>query len=116
MKQQDPYIKLSNPGNEPPEIVINFNNVRKVLATLNALNHKLRERILDRLDDLDDAATLENIMIQMRLDKSVVQEHLKILLRNQIILTTRNAANEVIYYQNDERLLQVIKFVDELNQ
>lgn len=116
MKQQNPYIKLSNPGNEPPEIVINFHHVKKALTTLNALNHKLRERLLEHLDDLNDAATLENIMIQMRLEKAVVQEHLKVLLRNKIIIAVKNAANEMIYYRNDEKLVQVKKFIDDLNQ
>jgi len=116
MKQQNPYIKLSNPGKDPSEIIINFNNVRKVLSTLRALNHKSRERLLEHLDDLNDAATLENITYQMRLEKTIVQEHLKILLRNEIIIAEKNAANQMVYYRNDEKLLQVKKFVDDLNQ
>ena len=75
-------------------------------------NHKLRQKIIDILDD-SDTMTVTDIYIKLRLEQSVASQHLAILRRAGVVLTERHG--KFIYYSLDnDRLSQISRLVEEL--
>ena len=84
---------------------------RQVLV-LRAVNHKLRQRIIEVLDESDNM-TVTDIYIKLRLEQSVASQHLAILRRAGVVVTDRQG--KFIYYSLDkERLNQISKLIEGL--
>jgi DNA-binding transcriptional ArsR family regulator len=76
------------------------------------VNHKLRQRIIDLLED-GSAMTVTDIYIKLRLEQSVASQHLAILRRAGVVATDRQG--KFIYYSLDkERLSQISSLVEDL--
>ena len=94
------------------EIQLDYADLRKAVLVLRAVNHKLRQRIIDLLED-SDTMTVTDIYIKLRLEQSVASQHLAILRRAGVVLTERQG--KFIYYSLDKnRLNQISVLVEEL--
>lgn len=94
------------------EIQLDYADLRKAVLVLRAVNHKLRQRIIDLLED-SDTMTVTDIYIKLRLEQSVASQHLAILRRAGVVLTERQG--KFIYYSLDKnRLNQISVLVEDL--
>lgn len=93
-------------------IHLDYGDLRKAVLVLRAVNHKLRQRIIDLLET-NDNMTVTDIYIKLRLEQSVASQHLAILRRAGVVDTRREG--KFIYYSLDkERLSQISKLVEDL--
>ncbi len=93
-------------------VKLDYQELKKAVLVLRAINHKLRQRIIELLEE-NNSLTVTDIYIKMRLEQSVASQHLAILRRAGIVLTTRNG--KFIYYSlNKNRLAQISELVEEL--
>lgn len=99
--------------NETPDTLkINFHNLKKAAMVLRALNHKLRQQILN-LIETENKITVTEIYVRMRLEQSVASQHLAILRRAGIVTTQRDG--KFIYYTvNHKRIEEINQFVQNL--
>ncbi len=94
------------------EIRLDYADLRKAVLVLRAVNHKLRQRIIDLLEE-SQTMTVTDIYIKLRLEQSVASQHLAILRRAGVVLTERQG--KFIYYSLDtDRLDQISKLVEDL--
>ena len=108
-KQKEGNVILKK-GSE--DIQLDYAELRKAVLVLRAVNHKLRQRIIDLLEE-GESMTVTDIYIKLRLEQSVASQHLAILRRAGVVSTTRNG--KYIYYALDnDRLSQIARLVEEL--
>lgn len=108
-KQKNDLVNLKNGRGE---VQLDYSMLRKAVLVLRAVNHKLRQRIVDLLED-SDTMTVTDIYIKLRLEQSVASQHLAILRRVGVVITDRQG--KFIYYSLDRgRLTQINKLVEEL--
>ena len=94
------------------DIKLDYAELRKAVLVLRAVNHKLRQRIIDLLEE-SDSLTVTDIYIKLRLEQSVASQHLAILRRAGVVDTERQG--KLIHYSlNKDRLSQISRLVDEL--
>ncbi len=94
------------------DIHLNYADLRKAVLVLRAVNHKLRQRIIDLLEE-SESLTVTDIYIKLRLEQSVASQHLAILRRAGVFATEREG--KFIYYSLDrDRLGQISRLVEEL--
>ncbi len=94
------------------DIELDYAELRKAVLVLRAVNHKLRQSIVDLLDE-NTKMTVTDIYIKLRLEQSVASQHLAILRRAGVVTTERQG--KFIYYGIDkERLNQISRLVEEL--
>lgn len=91
---------------------INYNNVKKAALILRAINHKLRQQIIELIAS-ESRITVTEIYVKLRLEQSVASQHLAILRRAGILKTTREG-KYIFYTVNDKRIAQINEFVQEL--
>ncbi|MFT4665831.1 MAG: DNA-binding transcriptional ArsR family regulator [Polaribacter sp.] len=94
------------------DIQLDYAELRKAVLVLRAINHKLRQNIIDLLE-ANDQMTVTDIYIKLRLEQSVASQHLAILRRAGVVATERQG--KFIYYSLDQnRLNQISRLVEEL--
>lgn len=94
------------------DIPLDYLELRKAALVLRAVNHKLRQRIIDLLDE-NKSMTVTDIYVKLRLEQSVASQHLAILRRAGVVRTDRQG--KFIFYSLDkERLGQISSLVEEL--
>ncbi len=94
------------------DIQLDYADLRKAVLVLRAVNHKLRQRIIDLLEE-SDTMTVTDIYIKLRLEQSVASQHLAILRRAGVVITERQG--KFIYYSLDRnRLAQISQLVEDL--
>ena len=110
MKKRNETITLKKGG--PKEVSLDYADLRKAVLVLRAVNHKLRQRMIDLLED-SDPMTVTDIYIKLRLEQSVASQHLAILRRAGVVVTERQG--KFIYYTiNKNRLGQISTLVEDL--
>ncbi len=93
-------------------IKIDYNQLRKAVLVLRSVNHKLRQNIIQLLDE-HKRLTVTEIYVKLRLEQSVASQHLAILRRSGVVNTERDG--KFIYYAlNHERIEEIGKLVEEL--
>lgn len=106
---------ITNELQEAPSVIslnINHHNLRKAVLVLRALNHKLRQQILQLIDS-ESKITVTEIYVKLRLEQSVASQHLAILRRVGIVNTERDG--KFIYYTvNHKRLDEINEFIEQL--
>lgn len=108
-KQKDENIILHKGGSD---IQLDYAELRKAVLVLRAINHKLRQRIIEILEQHESMAVTD-IYVKLRLEQSVASQHLAILRRAGVVNTSRNG--KFIYYSlNHDRLAQIGRLVEEL--
>ena len=109
-KQKNETITLKHGKSD---LLLDYAELRKAVLVLRAINHKLRQRIIDLLEN-NKQMTVTDIYIRLRLEQSVTSQHLAILRRAGIVITERHG--KFIYYSlNKDRLAQISQLVDELS-
>lgn len=104
-------IIIKDPKNEE-EITIDFLRMKKAALILRAINHKLRLQIVKLIQE-NEKITVTEIYVKLRLEQSVVSQHLAILRRASLVTTQRDG--KFIYYTiNYTRMKELVTFVDEL--
>ena len=94
------------------EVQLDYADLRKAVLVLRAVNHKLRQRIVDLLDE-GESMTVTDIYIKLRLEQSVASQHLAILRRAGVVVTNRHG--KFIYYSlNKDRIEQISTLVEDL--
>jgi DNA-binding transcriptional ArsR family regulator len=94
------------------EVQLDYADLRKAVLVLRAVNHKLRQRIVDLLDE-GESMTVTDIYIKLRLEQSVASQHLAILRRAGVVITNRHG--KFIYYSlNKDRIEQISTLVEDL--
>ena len=94
------------------DIQLDYSELRKAVLVLRAVNHKLRQSIIDLLEE-NQKMTVTDIYIKLRLEQSVASQHLAILRRAGVVATDRQG--KFIYYSLDkDRLSQISRLVEEL--
>ena len=108
-KQKGETVTLKKGDND---IQLDYAELRKAVLVLRAVNHKLRQRIIDLLEE-NESMTVTDIYIKPRLEQSVASQHLAILRRAGVVITERDG--KFINYSLDKnRLAQISKLVEEL--
>lgn len=108
-KQKNETVTLKQ-GNE--DIQLDYAELRKAVLVLRAVNHKLRQRIIDLLEE-NESMTVTDIYIKLRLEQSVASQHLAILRRAGVVITERQG-KFINYALDKDRLAQISKLVEEL--
>jgi len=91
---------------------LDFLRLKKAAMILRALNHKLRQ-LLVRLIDEHQKMTVTEIYVNLKLEQSVVSQHLAILRRAGIV-TTEREGKFIFYSLNYKRLKEINIFVEQL--
>jgi DNA-binding transcriptional ArsR family regulator len=81
--------------------------IRRAAKTLKAINHKLRQRMIDLLREKGEMSVTD-IYIRLRLEQSVASQHLALLRREGVVNTSRNGKS-VLYSINEERIQSILK-------
>lgn len=93
---------------------LDFKELRNAVLVLRALNHKLRQKILPILYT-EEEMTITELYIKLRIEQSVVSQHLAILRRAGVVTTKRRG--KFIYYSlNPERVNTIAKAVNIINE
>jgi ArsR family transcriptional regulator, virulence genes transcriptional regulator len=91
---------------------LDFLRLKKSAMILRALNHKLRQQLLKLIDE-QQKITVTEIYINLRLEQSVVSQHLAILRRAGIVATKREG-KFIFYSLNYKRLQEINNFIEQL--
>jgi DNA-binding transcriptional ArsR family regulator len=111
MQNSKNEITLSN---HKEKVTLNYDKLRKAVIVLRAVNHKLRQQIIDLLH-INNQMTVTDLYIKLRIEQSVASQHLAILRRAGIVVTERNG--KYIYYALDEnRLTQINGLIERLGK
>ncbi|NBC24063.1 MAG: metalloregulator ArsR/SmtB family transcription factor [Bacteroidetes bacterium] len=109
-KDKNENVTLREGGDK--DIHLDYADLRKAVLVLRAVNHKLRQRIINLLEE-NESLTVTDIYIKLRLEQSVASQHLAILRRAGVVNTDRDG--KFIYYSIDnDRLSQISKLVEDL--
>lgn len=108
-----PTEQMSVSETETPDTLkINYHNLKKAALVLRALNHKLRQQILN-LIETEKKITVTEIYVRLRLEQSVASQHLAILRRAGIVTTQRDG--KFIYYTvNYKRIEEINSVIQDL--
>lgn len=94
------------------EASLDYSELRKAALVLRAVNHKLRQKMLDLLDE-NKRMTVTEIYVKLRLEQSVASQHLAILRSAGVVQTERNG-KFIFYSVNHNRIGQISSLVEEL--
>ncbi len=97
-------------GDEP--IKLEYQELRKAVLILRAVNHDLRQSIIGLLEE-SKHLTVTDIYVKLRLEQSVASQHLAILRRAGIANTERNG-KFIQYSLNKKRLKEISRLVNKL--
>ena len=91
---------------------VDYAELHKAVLVLRALNHKLRQKMLDLIEQ-NGRLTVSEIYIKLRMEQSVASQHLAILRRAGVVRTERDG--KFIFYSLDtKRLKQISELAVEL--
>lgn len=87
---------------------MNLRAVRKSMEYLKAINHPLRQDMLQLIDERG-MVNVTKIYIELRIEQSVASQHLSILRNLNIIKATKNG--KYTYYSVNHKKLNKIKLM-----
>jgi len=88
---------------------INKTAAKKAVLVFRAVNHPLRQRIAELLQEEEAAGrkmTVTDLYIKLRLEQSVASQHLAIMRRQGVVKTERSG--KFIYYRVDTERIDAI--------
>jgi DNA-binding transcriptional ArsR family regulator len=91
---------------------LEIKNLKKAVLLLKSMNHPLRVSILKMIHTKKDI-TVTEIYRKLKIEQSVVSQHLA-LLRNNKIVTTNKDGRFVRYKINYDRIDEITKVVEKL--
>jgi DNA-binding transcriptional ArsR family regulator len=87
---------------DAPTIKVDYYFVRKTSFILRAVNHKLRQELLDLIDK-EKRIKVTEIYIRLKLEQSLVSQHLAVLRNAGVVITERDGKS-IYYIINHERI------------
>jgi ArsR family transcriptional regulator, virulence genes transcriptional regulator len=101
-------------GKEKDEkIIMDTLHVKKSAIILRAVNHKLRQQILKKIDE-KGKVTVTEIFTELFLEQAVASQHLAVLRKAGFVKTNRDG--KFIYYSvNYSRLKDFLTIIGQLN-
>ncbi len=96
------------------DIELDYVELRKAVLVLRSVNHKLRQQIIDLLDE-NEKMTVTDLYIRLRLEQSVASQHLAILRRAGVVKTERQG-KFIYYYVSKERINHISRLVEEITE
>ena len=88
--------------------------VKKAAIYIRAINHKLRQQILKKIDE-KGSCTVTEIFTELFLAQAVASQHLAVLRKAGFVKTTRDGKN--IYYSvNIPRLKEFLQVIQQLTR
>lgn len=110
-KQKNESVVLDRSNSS---VELDYSELRRAVLVLRAVNHKLRQSIIDLLEETPKM-TVTQIYIKLRLEQSVASQHLAILRKAGVVVTNRDG--KYIYYSLDhDRINQISRLIEELAQ
>ena len=107
------FIVIAKNGSKEP-IRLDYNTLRKAVMVLRAVNHKLRQSIVELLEE-QKQMTVTEIYVKLRLEQSVASQHLAILRRVGVVATKREG--KFIYYSvNKERMGEISQLIEDITR
>jgi DNA-binding transcriptional ArsR family regulator len=107
------FIVLAKNGSKD-QIKLDYNVLRKAVMVLRAVNHKLRQSIVQLLEE-HGRLTVTEIYVKLRLEQSVASQHLAILRRVGVVNTEREG--KFIYYSvNRDRIEEISRLIEDLTR
>lgn len=100
LQSQLPENEIQNPLN------INYLAVKKSSLVLRALNHKLRQQIIQIIAN-QEKIIVTDLYVKLRIEQSVASQHLAILRKANILKTERNG--KYIFYKINNEKIEIIK-------
>lgn len=94
------------------EIVIDYKEINTAAMTIRSINHPIRKKIVELLEDVDEM-NVTDIYVKLRMEQSIVSQHLAIL-RSANILKTRRNGKFIFYKVNRKRLKQLSQYLAKL--
>jgi len=94
------------------DMLLDYTELRKAALVLRAVNHKLRQKMLDLLEE-NKRMTVTEIYVKLRLEQSVASQHLAILRSAGVVQTERDG-KFIFYSVNRNRVGQISSIVEEL--
>ena len=88
------------------ELTINAIQLKKGAMIIRAINHPLRQQILSLIHQ-EGRITVTQLYIRLRLEQSVVSQHLAILRKSGFVETQREG--KFIYYKVDQDRLAYVQ-------
>lgn len=99
-------------GGPNGEVKLDYNNLRKAVLVIRAVNHKLRKSIIQLLEE-HQKLTVTEIYVKLRLEQSVASQHLAILRKAGVVVTDRDG--KFIYYTLDKhRIAEISDLVSQI--
>lgn len=117
MAAKQKFIKESlviRKENGKENIVLEFGKLKLAMLTLRSINHPLRKRIVETLEE-KRAMTVTEVYDRLKLEQSVASQHLAILRRAEIV-TTKREGKHIYYGVNKKQIAEVTGLVEELAQ
>jgi len=107
------YILTLQDNQNPEELVrLDLLQLKKSAMLLRAINHKLRQEILQWINQ-KGSTTVTELYIQLRMEQSVASQHLAVLRKAGFVKTIREGKH--IYYSvNIERVKAFAGFMEQL--
>ena len=96
------------------KICLDYSKLRRAVLTLRALNHPLRKKIIDYVEEKRKVAVTE-VHEMLNIEQSVASQHLGILRRADIV-TTKREGKYIFYSVNKKRIADITALVEELAQ
>ena len=96
----------------PLPLINNQEEIKKAGNVFRALAHPLRKRMLQLLEEKEQA-NVTQIYAELKLEQSVASQHLKIL-RDANLVETQRQGKLIVYKVNYNHLSKVEKIVGEL--
>ncbi len=94
-------------------IKLDYDLLKKSSMFLRAINHPLRQRMLEIIDS-DPKITVTKIYVKLRLEQSVASQHLAILRNAGFVLAERNG-KYIHYSVNHDRVSQAKSLIESIN-
>ena len=91
---------------------IDYVTLKKAVMTLRAINHPLRRQMMEIMKEQGQIIVTE-LFIKMRLEQSVVSQHLAIL-RKVGVLNTKRDGKFIYYSLNEPRINEIAGLIHEL--
>lgn len=80
-------------------VAFDYAEIGKAALVLRAVNHKLRQQIIDLLEQ-NEKMTVTDVYTKLRIEQSVASQHLAILRRAGVVTTQRSG--KFVYYRVNE--------------
>ena len=93
-------------------INLDYSILKKAVMTLRAINHPLRRQMMEHIK-AEGQITVTELFIKLRLEQSVVSQHLAILRKVGVLETNRDG-KYIFYSLNEPRINEISNLILDL--